>query len=596
MRMTDGDCPVLLGKEPTRRLARAPKGRGRTRTFLGGLLALSVCAGAAACTGDVGDPETEEPSGPGGPSGTSGDPPIEELIEPSPAGIRRLTAPQYVNSMRVLLGEAAGAEAASLVAVADPPFDAPLDAFDAIGAAHLSLSPAAVEQLESFARAIAAVVKNEPGKLQSLVPCAPSGPADAACHRQFVERFGRNAFRRPLTEDELVAYTGVAQAAATHAEIQSFDEGTYYALSALLQAPDFLYIVELGDEAAEDPARRRLTGLELGTRMSFFILQQTPDAATLDRIEAEGLDTPEKARALAEEMVARPEARPALANHFAEVYRLRELRTDVVKDPAKFPQWNQELAASMEEEMLRLVEDVVWTRNGDARDIFDADYTFVNEALAAIYAVPPPDSAWEKVQLPVAQGRAGFLGSAAFAARLSSGTRNSPTRRGLFVQTTLLCGDIPPPPVGVDTQIPEDDPNKPMTLKEKLAAHQKDPTCANCHKHMDPIGFAFEKIDPVGAFRTTDNGVAIDSSASVDGLGEFDSPAALGAILRELPRAQRCTIQQLYRQSMGHLEKSGEAPAIDQIEESYATSGYSLQTLIVDIAASPAFSLVGEPK
>jgi hypothetical protein len=565
------------------------------RSFLGALLALSVCAGTAACTGDVGDPETQDPSGPGA-SGTSGDPPIDALIEPAPAGVRKLTAPQYVNSVRVLLGDAAGAEAASRVAVADPPFDAPLDAFDAIGAAHLSLTPAAVEQLEGFARSIATVVKDEPGKLQSLVPCAPSGPSDAACHRQFVERFGRLAFRRPLTEEEVTAYAAVAQAAATHAEIQSFDEGTYYALSALLQAPDFLYIVELGDPAAEDPARRRLTSLELGTRMSFFVLQQTPDAATLDRIEADGLDTPEEVRALAEEMVARPEARPALANHFAEVYRLRELRTDVAKDPVKFPQWNHDLAVSMEEEMLRLIEDVVWTRNGDARDIFDADYTFVNAALAAIYALPAPDSTWEKVQLPVSQGRGGFLGSAAFAARLSSGTRNSPTRRGLFVQTSLLCGDIPPPPPGVVTQLPDDDPSKPMTLKEKLAAHQQDPTCANCHKLMDPIGFAFEKIDPIGAFRTTDNGQAIDSSTSADGLGEFDSPATLGAILRELPRAQRCTIQQLYRQSMGHLEKAGEGPAIDQIEEAYAASGYNLQTLIVDIAASPAFALVGEPK
>lgn len=576
-------------------------GASLMRNILGGLLALSLCAGLSAggtaCTGDVGDPEANDPAGgPGGPSSTSGDPPIEEQIDPAPAGVRRLTGPQYVNSVRVLLGDAAGSAAAGLVANADPPFDAPLDAFDAIGAANLAFSPAAVEQMEGFARTIAGAVKNEAGKLQSLAPCAPTGPADAACHRQFVERFGRLAFRRPLTAEEATAYTNIAQAAATNPEIQSFEEGTWYALTALLQAPDFLYIVELGDPAAEDPARNPLTPLELGARMSFFILQQTPDAATLDRIEAEGLDTPEKVRALAEEMVARPEARPALANHFAEVYRLRELKTDVIKDPDQFPQWNQELAASMEEEMLRLIEDVVWTRNGDARDIFDADYTFVNEALAAIYAMPAPDEAWKKVQLPAVQGRAGFLGSAAFAARLSSGTRNSPTRRGLFVQTSLLCGDIPPPPPGVVTQLPEDDPGKPMTLKEKLAAHQQDPTCAACHKMMDPIGFAFEKLDPIGAFRTTDNGIPIDSTTSADGVGDFDSPATLGAILRELPRAQRCTIQQLYRQSMGHKERSGEGPAITALEESFSGSGYNLQQLIVDIAASPAFARVGEPK
>src|SRR5262245_50332515 len=180
---------------------------------------------------------------------------------PAPAGIRRLTGPQYVNSVRVLLGDAAGDLAVSLMHAADPPFDATLDGFDTVGAASFTLSPPAVEQLERFAAEIAAFAAADPTTLAKIVPCAPTGPADAVCHRAFVTSFGRLAWRRPLEDDEATLLTDLAQKAATHPALASFEAGVSYALSAILQSPYFVYIVEIGDDGADDPARRRLTDL-----------------------------------------------------------------------------------------------------------------------------------------------------------------------------------------------------------------------------------------------------------------------------------------------------------------------------------------------
>jgi len=555
------------------------------------LVAVTLGSGLLACSGDIGEPETE-----GSPGSSSGGNPVAQAITPAPGGVRKLTGRQYVGSIRVLLGDTVAAVADDLVAHADPPINAAVSGFDAIGAAQLSISPTHVDQFEQFAAKIADAAVSDPAILKKLVPCAATGPGDIECHKKFVTSFGRLAWRRPLTDDEVALMTGVAHGAAIDEKVNDFNKGVYYALTAFLQSPYFLYIVELGNDDAADPAKRRLTDLELLSRMSFFILSRTPDPAMLDEVEKNKLDTDDKVRALAETFVKLPDAKAALEGFYAEIFRLRELATDVTKNATLFPTWSTALGESMKEETLHLLDDIVWKRNTDARELFDADYTYVDSNLAALYGVSAPATPWTKVTLPAIQRRAGFLGQASFLARQSTATRTSATRRGLFIQSVLLCNEIPPPPVGVNTVLPENDPNKPMTLKQKLEQHEKDAQCGACHKRMDPVGFALENFDAIGAFRTTDNGLPIDSTATVEGIGSFDSAKALGAILRNDERGAVCMMKNLFRNSMGHLETTGEKPALDALDESFGKSEYKIQELLVDIAASPAFQLVGAPK
>jgi hypothetical protein len=421
-------------------------------------------------------------------------------------------------------------------------------------------------------------------------PRAPrTGPSDTACHKQFVESVGRLAWRRPLEDTEVTPLVEIAQAAAT--EYADFNRGVEYALSALLQSPYFLYIVEVGEPDAEDGTRRRLTGYELAARMSFFLVDATPDAALLDVVESGGFDTDAEIRTAAKVLLEKPEARVALRSFFGELYHLRDL-----PDIQKEPQWAPTMPVSLREETFLFIEDVVWTRNADAREMFTADYSFVNNELAGLYGVSAPMPGFQKATMPAAQKRSGFLTQGSFLARFAHPNKTSPTRRGKFLKDKVLCDPVPPPPANVNTTLPADDPDNPQTLKQKLLKHQENESCASCHLSMDPIGFALENFDHFGMYRTTDNGLPVDPTGEVVGLGAFDGAKELGTIIAADVRTSRCMIQNFIRSSMGHLETSGEIPAIDALDVAFEKSGYKMQDLMVELVASPAFQLVGEPK
>ncbi len=545
---------------------------------------LPACSGAD--TDDLGLPGLGDgTSGDSSGSSTSNNPPDAPLV-PAPGGLRRLLARQYVSSVRSVFGDAAAV-------AASPPPDSTLHGFDNIGGTELALPATAVEAYEASARDVAQAVIDDLPTLDQILPCTPTGTADAACYQAFVTSVGRLAWRRPLDAHETDLLVNVALGAAD--EYQSFELGLGYAITALLQSPYFIYSVEVGEPDPQNPPYRKLSGYELASRMSFFLLDTTPDAALLDKVEAGALATPEGVRAVASEMVTMPQARAALSSFFSELYRLRDLAT-LQKDTAQFPAFTDTLPAAMKQEALELINDIVWVRNADARELFTADYAFVNAELAGLYGVAAPPAGFKKTVLPADQKRSGILGSAAFLSRFSHPAVTSPTRRGLFVQAALLCDEIPPPPVGVDTTFPADDPSVPKTMKQKLQNHMNDPNCKSCHAKMDPIGFALENFDAIGAFRTTDKGLTIDPTGMIEGLGSFASPRDLGAILSEDPRGAACIIRNLYRNSMGHLETKGELPALRDLEEAFATSGYRVQSLLVELVANPAFQLVNEPK
>ena len=521
----------------------------------------------------------------GGSGGTGGGGPVFMAIKPAPAGVRRILGPQYVVSIRTLLG-------ASAAAAATPPADPQLSGLEAIAAADLATPPSSVEAYEISARAVAAAAVADPATVAKIVPCLPNGYTDYPCLREFVTSFGHQVYRRPLTDAEI---SRVTKAGVTAADAYtSFDAGLEAAISTMLQSPYFLYIVELGVPDPTDPANHRLTGPEVATRMSFFLLNSTPEPALLAAAEKGDLETEDAIRQTAEQMIARPEAKAALAAFYDEVYHLRDVAT-IQKDAALYPQWTPGLRAAMREETLRLIEDVVWTRDADAHEILTADYTYVNAELAALYGVAaPPPGQFVKVTLPAAQKRAGVIGHASILARGAHQKDTSPTRRGVFVREALMCDPVPPPPPTVNPTLPDD--GTPMTAKQKLVQHMNDPSCSGCHSLMDPIGFALENYDSIGAYRTTDQGFPIDPQGSVEDIGSFVGPAELASMVAKDPRSTSCTVLKLYRHSMGHLETDGEQPAVDALVKAYTTSGRSLQGLLVELCASRAFRLVGDPK
>jgi hypothetical protein len=546
------------------------------------LLALLACAPLMGCEGQaelsLTDSPRRTPPAPN-PSGQAQEP--APPFQPAPVTLRILLGWQYRNAVGALLGP----EAANAV---EPPPDSALNGFDAIGASQLALGPTAIELYESSALSAARAALSGTTGRDELIGCTPTSPNDEDCMRGFLSRFGHRAWRRPLSETELDTWTTVGSTAAT--AYNNFYRGAELAVAGLLQSPHFLYMVEVGQPDPENPGRRKLTGYELATRLSFFLTGTTPSDELLSAAERGELDTREGIRTHAQRLVARPEAREALSRFFDEYLHLGQL-PELPKNLALFPFFTPELAASMREETQRFLADLVWERNADFRDAFDADYTFVNNALASLYGLASaPETGFAKVTLPSATGRGGLLGQASLLSLLSYPSTTSPTQRGKFVRERLLCQPIAAPPPGVIASFPEPQPGEPpKTMRERLVEHQRNPSCSSCHGMMDPIGLGLENFDPVGRFRDSDNGARIDPVSTFDQLGTFQNPRQLGQLLRQHERLVPCFIRNLFRMATGHVEVTGETAPLLELDAAFAASGYHVRDLLVEVVSSDAF-------
>lgn len=535
------------------------------------LLPLLLAAAGPACSGVIGDPVD---------TGSQGDPDPASMALPEPR-LRRLLARQYKNAVRDLLGDGPA------LAVTPPP-DTDVNGFEAIGAAQIAVNDDAVSKYESSARAAATAAAGDMALITEYVGCEPQAADDATCHKSFVARFGRLAWRRPLNDEEINRYSEVGVLAA--GAYSDFYAGVAYSMAALLQSPHFIYQVELGTIQATTPPSRKLSGFEMAARMSFFLLDTTPPPELLDQAEAGALDTEEGVRSAAAELLTRDEARTALRSYYDELLRLRLLGS-LPKDAGTFPAFTPELSASMREETLLLIDEIVWDTDSDFRGFFDADHTWVDPTLAAFYGVDAPSAdGFAPVSLPEDQRRGGFLGHAAFLATFAHATATSPTLRGKFVRERLLCQDIPAPPPGVITVLPSDDQAK--TMRDKLKMHQENPSCSSCHKLMDNVGLGLENYDGIGAFRTTENGAVIDPVSDLDGV-TFDGAASLGKALREHPDVAGCLIRNLYRHASGHVETDAEDASMVAVEQAFETSGYRLKQALIEIVASESFRTAG---
>lgn len=501
----------------------------------------------------------------------------------APPTMRRLLARQYVGSVADLLGPEAAA-------AANPPEDIAAQGFEAIGASTLSLSSSAVQQYETSARAIADAARSA-GAFDAYYDCTPSQPDDEACLTEFVDAFGLRAWRRPLESEELDRWTTVAMAAAQDPELGTFEDGLEWAAVGMLQSPNFLFQVVIGKPS--ETLNRRLDGYEMATRLSFFLNDTTPSAELLDAAEEGDLDSATGVREAAEALLESPKAKLALRALYAERFLVRNVG-GLQKDGELFPFWNEAVAASLQEEALLLLDEVVWTQDSDWKGILDAEHAWVDANIAPIYGVESPTVGFVRTDLPLEQGRAGMLTQGATMSLLAHPGTTSPTRRGKFVQERLLCNPISPPPPDVDTSLPPDPPTGPTTMREKLLQHQEDPNCATCHVQMDNVGFALEHFDAVGQWRATDQGLAIDDSGEIPGLGTFDGSRGLAAFLKEQPKVDRCMALNLFRQALGRAPTVEEAPIVDALALAFETNDGRIKSFLVDLVTSDAFRNVGK--
>ncbi|MEZ4368586.1 MAG: DUF1588 domain-containing protein [Kofleriaceae bacterium] len=262
-----------------------------------------------------------------------------------------------------------------------------------------------------------------------------------------------------------------------------------------------------------------------------------------------------------------------------------------------FPEYDDELEASMRAETRAYMQAFLGREGapGVPMDQFlTADFTFVDDRLAAFYGLPAVGSD-VPVRVSLADSpRRGFLMQGSFLRVTSRPKRTSPVLRGKWVLDNLLCSPPPPPPPGVEG-FPEGETTA-GSIRDRLVAHQENPVCASCHAAMDPIGFGLDEFDAIGRHRTEDGGYPIDASGTLFGAVPFDGARELVAALAAQPNVYRCMVEKLYTYTGRPPLRVEALEHVEALTQAFVDGGYDLRELIVAIATHPSFThRRGEP-
>jgi hypothetical protein len=404
-------------------------------------------------------------------------------------------------------------------------------------------------------------------------------------------RFGKLAWRRTLNATEIERYVGLAHLAG--ATLNDPFLGIQWALTALLESPKFLYRTELGAPSVERADANALSPLELASKMAFFLWDGPPDAELIDEAESGALGSLASLRAEAERLLALPAGRRAISGFARDLYWVDRLDT-VAKDATLYPAFTTTLRSAMKQEFLSKWEDVVFDQDVSAFELFRTRRTQVNAELATLYGLDVPGATADTfvaTELPLDSERLGLFGSAGWLSLLGNQKKGSATLRGKFLREIVLCNEIPDPPDNIDTDLPDPEPGLVLTEREILAQHATQPACAACHSLMDPIGFAFERFDGIGAYRTTDAGKAIDASGSLNGVS-YDGLPGLVDVLISDPQTQSCLVEHLYSYALGALHTPGEQEAVANLTTNFVAAGSRIKPLLVELVASEGFRFV----
>jgi hypothetical protein len=503
--------------------------------------------------------------------------PAEPDVAAGPPVMRRLTEDQY----RRVIADVFGADI-----VVGGRFDPLLrtDGLLVLNAATSAVNTSSYELYDALAKSVAAQV-TDPERRALLVPCTTT---DDACASAFFTRVGRLLFRRPLSADELKLYVTVARM-GTEA-LGDFHKGLSEALAAMLVAPEFLYVT---DQIERDDNHPRLTAYAKAARLSFFLWNTTPDDILLAAAESGRLHTADEVAAQVDRMMASSRFAAGVRAFFSDMLAFDGFNT-LQKDSVIYPAFGLPAILDAREQTLRVIVDHLLVRHEDYRGLFTTRRTFVSGPLGMIYRVPADDpEGWAPYEFGEDDQRAGIQSLAAFTALHSHPGRSSATLRGKAVRELLMCQRVPDPPSNVDFTLVSDSTNKiHKTARQRLNAHNTEPSCAGCHKIMDPIGLALENFDGGAQWRTTENEAAIDTSGELDGIPYSDA-RGLGQALFQSPAVPACLVTRLVSYATG---RPADRVLAAHLTAQFAEDKYRLPELVRRIALSRAFFAVAEPQ
>lgn len=459
---------------------------------------------------------------------------------------RRLTAAEYDASVRDLFG-VTSRPGARFLPVASSSHGSTTTA-DLPTAPHVLQYLLAAEDVAREARP----------HLEALVAERCADLDADACVALLLDVLGRRVWRRPLSPDERSRLLSVAASVSDADAVARFEP----VLAVMLQAPQFLYRIELGSGVQVAPDVVRLSGHEVATRLSFFLWGSTPDDALLDAADRGVLNEVTEVVAHAERMLDDPRARDAVA----ELHRAwlgYDQVLGVAKDPDRHPGFSRAHAETLADDTRRFVEEVVLaTRDATLADLL--------------------------------AGETGILTQPSLLAALAHPSQSSPIRRGYLVRERVLCQALPPPPPDVRFEVPEPSESSAddTTTRERFSVVRASPLCANCHDRIDPIGLAFEHYDAAGAWREEEAGRPVDARARLVGTdvdGEYDGAASLADALAESGLVRACYASRWVDRALGWGAGEGDACTADAVLEAFALAGHRIRDLVLAIVRTEAF-------
>lgn len=560
--------------------ACAPAPDGVASTATGGVPGASgggTPGGGTNGSGGTGGANTGTGGGASG-SGGAGSVKVFPVGGPGPqtVPIRRLTISEYTASVTDLF----------------PGITLPTLAFDnstetqVLGYFNISSSQNSTAILaEQQVAASASIAKAATANPATLTGCAATttsaAAAQLACAQPYLYGLAKRAYRRPVTTAEQTALTALFTADQTAVD---YPTRLSLAVQAILLSPKFLFRPELG--ATLTAGVGPLTPWETATRLSYFLTGSMPDTALTAAADNNTLATPAQVVEQTKRLLATLRAQTNLVNFHTQWLGIGRVNA-LSKNATVYPSFTTSTALYMGMETRAFLQNVVFNQSGTFGDLFTANYSFVNAAMATFYGVKAPATDWGRVDLNPAQ-RQGLLTQPALLATMAKDDNTDPVRRGKFVLNQILCRSIASPSAALVAMFPPMDLSK--TARDRFTAHRASVACASCHNVLDPLGLPFEHYDGIGQWRDNDRGMTLDVTGAVDGV-PLDGIPAMENLLASKPEAASCYLTQEFMFALGKLKADVDQDLIDFLTQKFGRNTKIVDS-VVNLVQSDGFRLM----
>jgi hypothetical protein len=427
---------------------------------------------------------------------------------------------------------------------------------------------------------------------KKIFSCRPLASSEARpCAERIITRLGSQAYRRPLAANDVKSLMTFYDEGAKDG---GFEIGIRSALEAMLSSPHFVFrIEEVPTTAVASKGRVAVGGLDLASRLSFFLWGTPPDEQLVSLGKSGRLSDTLVLLQQTKRMLADPRSE-ALATRFAAQWlRLPDIAL-VHPDANQYPDFREQLALDMRHETELFFYNLV-KENRSMYDLFTANYTYVNEALAKHYDIPGVvGSDFRKVSYPAGSPRSGIFGHGSMLTLTSVANRTSPVLRGKWVMEVLMGSPPPAPPPNVPDleKTGGAKEGRLLTTRERMEIHRANATCKSCHQFIDPIGLAMDNFDVMGRWRIRENGSPLDTRGDYYDGTKISSPAELQAALLKRPvPIMRNFTRNLMAYGLGRRIEWYDEPAVRKIERGASKTNYKLDEFIYGVVKSDAFRM-----